>query len=64
MVAADEEEDFPQRIKRDPVACLCFLLVYPHRLDASGGVGRAAALLPATPPSARYDVLGAISSTV
>jgi hypothetical protein len=36
LAADDAGDDLPPLLKRDPIACLCFLLVYPHRVSASG----------------------------
>jgi hypothetical protein len=36
LAAEDRGDELPSLIKADPLAYLCFLLVYPHRVNASG----------------------------
>ena len=36
LAAEDRGDDLPKLIKDEPIAYVCFLLVYPHRVNASG----------------------------
>ncbi|ODU01727.1 MAG: hypothetical protein ABS79_01270 [Planctomycetes bacterium SCN 63-9] len=36
QAAEDQGNDLPKLIKENPIGYLCFLMVYPHRVNASG----------------------------